>query len=143
MSRIQRIKVAAEVTAALFFRLGLYAMLLLFLLQIVQGSVSYEFLILTAMIVVLIHEALHIVGMELVRADHFESFHLLAINYGAFNLSGSKASVPMVLPYLVLFPLGYFLTLTGVGTYVAAGWAVVLMHAILLPVEAFSSRLSK
>ncbi len=95
------------------------------------------------MIIVLIHEALHIVGMELVRADHYESFHLLAINYGAFNLSSSKASVPMVLPYLVLFPLGYFLTLTGVGTYVAAGWAVVLMHAILLPLEAFSSKVSK
>ena len=143
MSRIQNLRVAAEVAVALFFRLGLYAVLLLFLLQAVGGSVSYEFLAFTTMIVVLVHEALHILGMELVKADHFESFHVLAINYGAFDLKSYKASVPLLLPYSALFPLGYWLTLTGVGTYIAAGWAVILMHAILLPIEAFSSKLSK
>ena len=143
MSRIQNLRVAAELAVALCFRLGLYAVLLLFLLQAVRGTISYEFLALTTMIVVLVHEALHILGMELVKADHFESFHVLAINYGAFNLKSYKASVPLLLPYLALFPSGYWLTLTAVGTYVAVGWAVVLMHAILLPIEAFSSKLSK
>ncbi|MBM3897474.1 MAG: hypothetical protein FJ358_02975 [Thaumarchaeota archaeon] len=143
MARIQNLRVAGEVAAALFFRLSLYAVVLLFLLQAVGGMVSYEFLAFTTMIIVLAHEALHILGMELVKADHFESFHILAINYGAFNLKSSKASVPLLLPYLALFPLGYWLTLTGVGTYVAAGWAIILMHLILLPIEAFSSKFSK
>ena len=143
MFRTQRLKVAAEVAAAVILRFGLYAVLLFFLLQTLRESVSYEFLALTTMIVVLMHEALHILGMEMVRADHFESFHTLAINYGAINLSSYKASVPLILPYLVLFPLGYGLTLTGVATYIAAGWAAVLMHAILLPVEAYSIRLPK
>ena len=143
MSRTQPLKIAAELAAAIAARFGLYALLLFFLLQTLEGVVRYDFLALTAMIVILMHEASHILGMEIVKADHYESFHMLAINYGAVNLSGYRAAFAVILPYLVLFPLGYWLTTTGVATYIAAGWAVILMHAILLPIEALSLRISE
>lgn len=116
-------------------------MVLILLLEVYQGSVDGAFLVVTVLVVVVMHEGLHMVGMEALRLDHSESFRLLVVGYAAtITTSTWKVMTALLLPFAVFFPLGAYLILQGGAVYVALGWSMVVVHAILLPIELVSMR---
>jgi hypothetical protein len=127
---------------ALVIRSALFAVLLFVFLEALAGSVDYPFLVVSVFAVVVMHEAFHMIGMEGMRTDHSESFRFLAVGYAAANLSNGKVFVAIALPFGILLPFGFLLTLTGMAAYVALGWSIIIMHAILLPVELSTLRSS-
>ncbi len=76
------------------------------------------------------------VGMEVVQTQHSETFKVLAVGYATVNVdSNGRILLSVLAPFLVLFPLGAYLALSSYTEWVAVGWAVIIMHSILLPIE--------
>ena len=69
-----RIRTFGELSRAVLLRSALLAVLLYFLLEAFQGSVDYAFLAVTVFVVVVMHEALHMVGMEALGNGAFGDF---------------------------------------------------------------------
>ncbi len=131
----ERARTVAELGRAVLFRSAIYVVLLYFLLLAFRATVDYGFLAVTVFAVVVMHEAFHMIGMEALRTDHSESFRLLAVGYAAVNLTNRKALVAVALPFIILLPFGFLLTLTRIPAFMAVGWSIIIMHAILLPIE--------
>lgn len=131
-----------RITFAISLRYVLYAipLLALLLLQVIQGPIRYEFLIMTIFSMALMHESLHLVGMEMARAEHYENITPIAITYELVDLSIYGTALTLFLPYIVILPLSYWLTTTGVATFMAVGWAVMITQLVLFAVELFSLR---
>jgi hypothetical protein len=131
-----RIRTFGELSRAVLLRSGLYAVLLYFLLEAFQGSVDYAFLAVTVFVVVVMHESLHMVGMEVLGTEHSETFKIFAVGYAAAEVtSGSRILLAVIAPFVVLIPLGAYLVLSSIPEFVAVGWSIIILHACLLPIE--------
>jgi len=129
-------KTLAELSRAVLLRSALYALLLFVLLEFLAGSVDYAFLAVTVLVVVVMHEALHMVGMEVVGTEHFESFKSLAVGYATLEVaSNGRIVLAVIAPFLVLFPIGAYLALSSYAVFEAVGLSIIVMHVCLLPIE--------
>jgi hypothetical protein len=131
-----RLRTFAELSRAVLLRSALYAVLLFVLLEGFQGSVNYAFLAVTVFVVVVMHEALHMVGMEAAGTQHSETFRVLAVGYATVGVdSNGRILLAVLSPFLVMFPLGAYLVTSSVPALAAVGWSVIIMHGCLLPIE--------
>jgi len=131
-----RMKTLVELSRAVILRSALYAVLLFVLLEVIQGSVDYAFLAVTVLVVVVMHEALHMVGMEAVGTQHSESFKALAVGYAAVDVtSNGRIVLAVIAPFLVLLPIGAYLATSSFPEFEAVGWSIIIMHVCLLPIE--------
>ncbi len=136
-----RVRAFADISKAVLLRSALYAVLLYALLEALQGSVDYAFLGVTVVVVVVMHEALHMVGMEVVQTPHSETFKVLAVGYATVNVdSNGRILLSVLAPFLVMFPLGAYLALSSFPLWSAVGWSIIIMHSCLLPVELVTIR---
>jgi len=125
-----------ELSKALLLRSALFAVLLFACLEWFQGSVNYVFLGVTVLVVVVMHESLHMVGMEVVGTKHAETFKALAVGYATMGVeSNGRILLSVLAPFVVMFPLGGFLALSSFPAFAAVGWSIIAMHVCLLPIE--------
>ncbi len=130
-----RTRIVGEVVQTVALRSVVFGVLAWVLLEELAGAVDPAFLVVTVFVVVVMHEALHMVGMEVTRTQHLEKFKLLAVGYVALDAPTGQVLLAVLLPFLALFPMGFVLVSTGFPSFVAIGWAVIAMHVVLLPIE--------